>query len=392
MDARQRGLVATSVSFFVLVACACCGKPAPPPPSPPAVKVSAVLERDVPVWVEEIGETRGSEEVEVRARVQGFLQTVSFQEGSHIRKGQLLFTIDPREYETTVDQAEAQLARAQADLVRLEQDVARYKPLVDRNAIPRQQYETAVAQANAGRAAVEAAEATLRGARIDLGYTRIVAPTDGIVGKLEISSGNLVGRGGATLLTTISQVDPIYLRFSISERDYLAFANRRKEAIARLLEQGETLEGARAARGPDETPFEMILADGKVHPHRGRLVFADRLVDPTTGTLLMEVSFPNPDSIVRPGQYGRARVAVDVVRGAILVPQKAVSELQGLRSVYVLGEGDKVEVRTVTMGPRVGTLWAVASGLKPTDRVVVEGIQKINPGIVVQPTVVPIEG
>ena len=242
------------------------------------------------------------------------------------------------------------------------------------------------------RSTVESAEAGLEAARIDLGYTRVVAPTDGIVGKSEVSVGNLVGRGGATLLTTISQVDPIHLRFSVSERDYLRFANRRKEALERYLAEGASAEAAREALRSDEAPFEMILADGSTHPHRGRLVFADRLVDPTTGTLLMEVAFANPDKIVRPGQYGRARVAVDVLKGAILVPQKAVSELQGLRTVYVLGEGNRIESRPVRMGPRVGTLWAVESGLAPSDKVVVEGIQKIGPGIAVRPIVVPIEG
>ncbi len=392
MTTRRRELLILLLWIPVAFLAGCSGGPAAPPPPPPAVQVAAVLERDVPVWVEAIGETRGSEEVEIRARVQGFLQSATFQEGSYVRRGQLLYTIDPREHETTVAQAKGQLARAEADLVRLEQDVARYEPLVARNAIPRQQYETAVAQASSGRATVESAEAGLEAARIDLGYTRVVAPTDGIVGKSEVSVGNLVGRGGATLLTTISQVDPIHLRFSVSERDYLRFANRRKEALERYLAEGVSAEAARAALRSDEAPFEMILADGSTHPHRGRLVFADRLVDPTTGTLLMEVAFANPDKIVRPGQYGRARVAVDVLKGAILVPQKAVSELQGLRTVYVLGEGNRIESRPVRMGPRVGTLWAVESGLAPSDKVVVEGIQKIGPGIAVRPIVVPIEG
>ena len=392
MTTRRRELLILLLWIPVAFLAGCSGGPAAPPPPPPAVQVAAVLERDVPVWVEAIGETRGSEEVEIRARVQGFLQSATFQEGSYVRRGQLLYTIDPREHETTVAQAKGQLARAEADLVRLEQDVARYEPLVARNAIPRQQYETAVAQASSGRATVESAEAGLEAARIDLGYTRVVAPTDGIVGKSEVSVGNLVGRGGATLLTTISQVDPIHLRFSVSERDYLRFANRRKEALERYLAEGASAEAAREALRSDEAPFEMILADGSTHPHRGRLVFADRLVDPTTGTLLMEVAFANPDKIVRPGQYGRARVAVDVLKGAILVPQKAVSELQGLRTVYVLGEGNRIESRPVRMGPRVGTLWAVESGLAPSDKVVVEGIQKIGPGIAVRPIVVPIEG
>lgn len=385
-------LPAALLLSLVLAAPGCGRNAAPPPPVPPEVTVAEVKQQDVPVWAEAVGQTRGSQEVEILARVQGILESVDFVEGSYVRKGQLLYTIDPREYETTVDRAEGDLARAEADLVRLEQDVARYKPLAERNAIPRQQYETAIAQASAGRAAVEAARAVVARAKLDVGYTRVVAPTDGIVGKTEVNAGNLVGRGNATLLTSISKVDPIHCRFSLSERDYLRLARGRLESIDRRVAEGMTREAAIAALGDAEAPFELVLADGSVHPHKGKLAFVDRLVDPTTGTLLMEVAFPNPDKLIRPGQYGRVRAAADVLKGAILVPQKSVSELQGLRSVFVLAEGNKVEMRPVKVGPRVGGLWAIEEGLAPTDRVVVDGIQKIAPGVEVRPTVVPIEG
>jgi membrane fusion protein (multidrug efflux system) len=363
---------------------ACGGKKEPPPPPPPPdVQVAAVLQRDVPVYIEAIGQTRGSQEVEVRARVEGVLETIGFQEGTWVQKGQLLYTIDPREYQATIAQREGDVARAEADLARLQQDVARYKPLAAENAIPQQTYDTAVAQANAGRANVESTQAVLERAKLDLSYTKIYAPTDGVVGKTEVNVGNLVGRGQTTLLTQISKIDPIHLRFSLSEREYLQFIKDRDQISARM-------EAAGSAKFFKDAPFEMVLADGAVHPHRGKLVFVDRLVDPTTGTLLFEVAFPNPERIVRPGQYGRARTVVDFRPKALLVPQKSVSELQATYSVMVVGGDNKVEVRPVTVGPRTGGLWVIEKGLTAGDRVIVEGIQKVRAGMTVKPVAVEI--
>jgi membrane fusion protein (multidrug efflux system) len=376
-------LAAVIAAAAVLQACGEKKEP-PPPPPPPAVQVATVLQRDVPIHVEAIGQTRGSQEVEVRARVEGLLESVNFQEGTWVRKGQLLYTIDPREYQATIAQREGDVARAKADLARLEQDVARYKPLAAENAIPKQTYDTAVAQANAGQASVESTLAVLERAKLDLSYTKISAPTDGIVGKTEINVGNLVGRGQSTLLTSISKIDPIHLRFSLSEREYLQYSKQRNEIRARREAAGSPATVA-------DLPFEMVLADGSVHPHRGKLVFADRLVDPTTGTLLFEAGFPNPERIVRPGQYGRARAVVDFRPAAILVPQKAVSELQATYSVMVVGADNKVEIRPVTVGPRTGTLWVIEKGLNPGDKVIVEGTQKVRAGMTVKPSVVDIK-
>ena len=359
-------------------------KEAPPPPPPPDVQVATVVQKDVPVYVEAIGQTRGSQEISVQARVEGFLETKNFDEGTLVKKGQLLYTIDPREYQATIAQREGDLARARADLARMEQDVARYKPLAAENAIPQMTYDTAVAQADAARAAVEASRATVERAKLDLSYTRVYSPTDGIVGKTEVNVGNLVGRGQPTLLTQISKVDPIHLRFSLSEREYLLFRKQRDAIVARM-------EAAGAATRLKDAPFEMVLADGSVHPYPGKLVFADRLVDPTTGTLLFEVAFPNPDGIVRPGQYGRARTIIDFRPKAILVPQKAVAELQATYSVAVVGADNKVETRPVTVGPRVGTLWVIEKGLNPGDKVVVEGGQKVRAGMTVKPNLVEIK-
>jgi len=355
-----------------------CGKKEAPPPPPPEVKAATVLQKDVPIYVEAIGQTRGSTEIEVRARVEGFLQSVDFKEGNPVRKGQLLYTIDPQPFEAALAQAKGTLAEAEAQLARARQDVVRYEPLVAKNAISRQEYETAVAVQRAAEAAVDASKAAAERAKIDLGYTKVLAPENGLAGKTEVYPGTLVGRGQSTLLTHISQIGTIHVRFTIPERDYLFYARRREQRGVKVGAQ----EGL---------PFELVLADGSSHPEKGQLVFVDRNVDPQTGTILMEAAFPNPGGIVRPGQYARVRAAVDMKAGAILVPQRAVSELQGIYNVAVVGGDDTVEIRMVTPAQRIGTLWVVDAGLKAGERVVVEGLQKVRPGVKVKAEMVKIE-
>jgi membrane fusion protein (multidrug efflux system) len=343
-------------------------------PPPPAVKVAVVLQRDVPLHVEAIGETRGNTEIEIRARVEGFVESVDFKEGSIVEKGQLLYTIDPRPFEAAVAQSKAAVAEAEAQLARTRQDVARYEPLVAKNAISREEYETAVALEKAAAATVDATKAMSEGAEIDLSFTKVLAPEAGLVGKTEVYVGTLVGRGDSTLLTRISRIDPIHVRFTFSEKDYLRFARRRA--------------GEGTAPQGNQVPFELVLADGSVHTEPGTLVFVDRTVDPRTGTILAEAAFPNPALILRPGQYARVRAQTDLKPGAILVPQGAVQEVQGVYNVMVIGAGDKVEQRLVTTGIRQGALWVVESGLKSGERVVVEGLQKVRPGMQIAPTTV----
>jgi membrane fusion protein (multidrug efflux system) len=359
----------------LILALAACKKEAPPPPPPPGVKVASVLTRDVPIYVEAIGQTRGNTEIEIRARVEGFLESVNFQEGSFVKRGQLLYTIDPRPFQASLAQAEANLARSQSELARAHQDVARYEPLVAKNAISRQEYETAVAMERSQQSAVEAARAGVDSSRIDLGYTKVIAPDDGLVGKTEVHPGTLVGRGQSDLLTRISKIDPIHVRFTIAEKDYLYYSRS---------------NAARSAEG-GSLPLELELADGSTHGEAGKLVFVDRNVDPQTGTILLEAAFPNPEQIVRPGQYARVRAAVDVKKGAVLVPQRAVQELQGIYNVAVIKPDDTVDIRMVTPGERIGSLWVIEKGLEPGDKVVVEGIQKVRPGVKVTPELVSVE-
>lgn len=373
---RARALAAACAASLLVAAAGCAKKEAPPPP-PTEVKAGTVLQKDVPIFVEAIGQTRGSTEIEVRARVEGFVETLDFKEGNPVKKGDLLYTIDPQPFQAALAQARGALAESEAQLARATQDVVRYEPLVAKNAISRQEYETAVVVKRAAEAAVEAAKASTQRAEIDLGYTKVTAPEAGLVGKTEVYPGTLVGRGQSTILTHISQIDTIHVRFTLPERDYLYFARRRQD------------------RGlADEAPtarLELVLADGTVHPAKGRIIFVDRNVDAATGTILMEAAFPNPGWIVRPGQFARVRAAVDFKKDAILVPQRAVSELQGIYNVAVVGAGDAIEIRMVKPGQRVGSLWLIEEGLKAGDKVVVEGLQKVRPGMKVKAETVTIE-
>ena len=373
MNSQRTRLVIVS---GLLALSAACKKETPPPPAPPVVKVAEVVQRDVPIYVEAIGQTRGSTEIEVRARVEGFIESVNYEEGGFVRKGQLLYAIDPRPFEAGVAQATAETARAEAQLARAAQDVALYEPLVAKNAISRQEYDTAVQAKHAAEAGLAAAKATQTNAELDLSFASVVSPANGIAGKTEVYAGTLVGRGQSTLLTRISQVDTIHVRVTIPEKDFIVMNRKREER--KRAEAEETLA------------FEMVLADGSTHPEKGKLVFVDRAVDPTTGTILVEVAFPNPGALVRPGQYARVRVAIDETKGAIVIPQRAITELQGIYNVAVVKPDDTIEIRMVTARQSLGNLRVIESGLKAGDRIVVEGLQKVRAGVKVTPQVVSI--
>jgi membrane fusion protein, multidrug efflux system len=341
-----------------------------PPQSGAALPVLAaeVLVQNTTNYFESIGQTRGAQDVEIRARVAGFLESVNFTEGTLIKSNTLLYTIDRRPFEAALAQAEGGLAQVEVAWQKARNDTNRLGPLWEKNAISRQQFDDALAAERAAAANVQAARAAADAARIQLGYTEIRAPLEGLAGATEVKAGNLVGQGVTTLLTTVSSLDPIQVRFSVSEKIYLDW--RRKYG-------GGDDQSRRAAEGI----FELILADGTMHPHRGSVVFADRQVDPTTGTLLMEVAYPNPDRIVRPGQFARVRFPLEVFRNALLVPQRAVTELQATYSVYVVGADNKAEFRKITPGPRLSSFYVVTAGLEPGEKIVIEGIQKLQNGV-----------
>lgn len=362
------------MSFSLIMGCEKEKKAAAPPP-PPEVKVSKVLQKTTPVYKEFVGQTRGQTEVEIRARVEGFLETVNFKEGSFVKKGQLLYTIDKKPLEAKLDQAKGNFAQVNAALSKAQQDVARFKPLMQQNAIPRQDYDTAVSQELAAKANVQSAKASVDQAQISLGYTSIYSPMDGLIGKTEVNPGNLVGSGQKTLLTTVSTIDPIHVRTSISESDYLLFSRNRKpeKDVSK------------------KSDIEMILADGSIHKYKGSIAFAESTVDAQTGTLMIELAFPNPEKLIRSGQFAKVRAVVATKENALLVPQRAVQELQATFSVAVVDKDNKVEIRPVTAGERVGNLWIIEKGLNPEDRVIVEGLQKVRNGVIVKALEVNVE-
>ena len=356
-------IVAWWIGLVLLAGCG--GQPAAEGPRAMPVVAAEVIVRDQPIYFEALGQTIGAQDVEIRARVEGILEEVHFREGAMVEKGDLLYSIDPSTVEANLAQARGNLAQAEAALDKARRDVQRLTPLWEKNAISRQMLDDALAAEQAGEGAVETARGAVDNMQIQLGYTKIYAPITGLIGKTEVKAGNLVGRGQNTLLTTLSALDPIAVRFSISEQDFLALQR---------ANSGNMREQAAAA------VFSLILADGQELPAKGQVMFADRNVDPATGTLLVEVSFPNPDYRLRPGQFARVRAPVEEIQGAILVPQRAVRELQATYSVFGVGADDRAERRPVKVGARVDNLYVIAEGLQPGEQVVVEGWQKLQNG------------
>ena len=389
-------------------------------PPPPTVLVTEVVQRTVPIYSEFVGRTEAQDTVEIRARVAAFLEAQHFTEGTIVKKNQVLFTLDKREFEAQRQQARAQMAKAEADLAfakdkatvetaranldvaraqlgRADTDVGRLKPLAEQRAVPQQDYDNALSNQQAARAgvesrrasvntaevnqrtgtqqaeaAIEAAKAAIAQAELNLSYCTIRSPIEGLAGKRDVAPGNLVGRGEPTLLVTVSSINPIRVVLSISEAEYLRFTASQKK---------------RDARGG--VVLELTLADGSVFPQTGRVIIADRAVDLKTGTLSLTAEFPNPAGLLRPGQFGRVRAAAEVAENAILVPQRAVQEIQGAKSVLVVGADNTVALRTIRPGESVGDLLIVRDGVQPGERVIVDGIQKARPGAKVNPSVAP---
>jgi membrane fusion protein (multidrug efflux system) len=358
---------------FVLVGC---GKDTGDPAAaaqPPQVFVTEVTVQDVPVFREWVGETRGRADIEIRARVRGFLDGIHFVEGGHVKKGQLLYTIDQSELLQEVATAEANLAAAQTQLAYAQSDERRYRPLAEMNAVSQRDLDSAVASREAAESQVEAAKALLNLTRINLSYSEIKAPMDGVIGLTKAKVGDYVGQSpNPVVLNTVSDVDPIHVRFPLGEREYLDLARRYPS---------EDAEDRARQRPAEKVPLDLILADGTVHPEKGHALFVERNIDASTGTLTVEARFPNPKKVLRPGQYGRVRGIIDQIDGARLIPQRAVQELQGQHQVWVVGDDGAVELRNVVMGRRVDQMWVVREGLEPGERVVVEGIQRVRSGV-----------
>ncbi|MEW6273488.1 MAG: efflux RND transporter periplasmic adaptor subunit [Thermodesulfobacteriota bacterium] len=352
---------------LALVASAC-REVQPPPPQPPDVLVAPVAQRDVPLYSEWVGTLEGYVNAEIRPKVQGYLLTQNYQNGSVVKEGQLLFQIDPRQFQAALDQAIGQLESAKAIYKKTQLDVARYTPLAAQGAVSQEELDNAVQQNEANKAAVFQAQANVEQARLNLDWTKVNSPIGGIAGINQAQIGDLVGP--TTVLTTVSTVDPIKVQFPISEQEYLRFAQR----INHEAQTGQP--------DSDAPKLELVLANGSVYPHEGRFYAVNRQVDERTGTLLVQTVFPNPNNILRPGGYAKARAATQVVEGALVVPQRAVLDLQGTYQVYVVA-GDRASVRDVTPGPRSGSDWVITKGLEAGEQVIVEGLQKVRDGVIV---------
>jgi len=359
--------------------------------TPPEVLVAQVVRRDVPILVEAVGQTRGSETVEIRARVEGFIKRIAFKEGDHVAAGDLLYVIEPKPFQADVARARATVAQAEAVFRRAKLEERRLAPLAETGAISRSEYDDALTNLQTSRANLDAAKAALDSVQLDLGYARMTSPIDGIAGFSEVQEGDLVGRGENTLLTVVSDVDPIWVRFAVSEREYLKFYRR---SLERARPKHEAAQGASAGPSPpglavrDDVVIRMRLADGSEHPYPGTFRVADRAVDPSTGTLSIEVTFPNPEQLVRPGQFARVEVQTEVEKNAVLVPQRAMRELQGSYSVAIVGDDQTIELRPVTPARRFESFYVVSSGLEGSEKVVVEGLQRARSGIKVRPVTV----
>lgn len=341
---------------------------APPSPPPPPVVVAQAVQMTMPIVSEYVAQTDARDTVEIRARVQAFLEAQHFTEGTIVQKGQLLFTLDKREFETKLRRAKAELDVALARLGKAETDERRLKPLAQRKAVPQQDYDNAVASLLAAKANIEVARSQVEEAELNLSYTTIRSPITGLVGQRLVTPGNLVGKGEATLLDTVSSIDPIRVNFTISEADHLRFMAHGKERVNVAI------------------PLDLVLADGSLFPHKGKIVIFDRAVDTKTGTFTVVAEFPNPEGALRPGQFGRVRGAAETARDAVVIPKRAVQEIQGKKSVLVVGADDMVELRPIQPGETVGDQLIVRDGLKPGERVIVDGVQKARPGTKVNPS------
>ncbi len=369
---RSAAFWAAPLALFLLPAtvvfAAGCGSPKAASPLPsPEVEVASAIQKDVPIYSEWVATLDGYVNAQIQSQVTGYVIRQTYKEGSFVRKGQILFQIDPRPFQAFLDQANAQLAQAQ--LGKTQMDVDRDTPLAKARAIAQSQLDNDVQASRAAQAAVKAAEAQVEQAKLNLEFTDVKSLLDGISGIAQVQIGNLVNP--TTVLTSVSQINPIKAYFSISEQEYIHFADRINAET-----QKET-----PTNGP---PFELILADGSAYPHKGVGLLTNRQVDVATGSIQVISSFPNPKNALRPGQFGRLRAAPEIRNGALLVPQKAVTELQGTYQLAVVNADNKVSIRAVKVGARVGPLWIVESGVKPGELVIVEGLQKVQNGSTVK--------
>lgn len=361
-------LLLFTLTFFI----SACGEEEQQASAPPEVQVVKAVKMNVPVTGEWVGQTLGADDIEIRARVEGWLQSINFREGSEVKKGTLLYTIDPSELREAVAQAEGRVAAVRTLFVQAEEDVKRYTPLAEVGAVSQRDLEIAISRYEAQKGELDAAMASLKETQIKLGYATVYAPITGLIGISAARVGDFVGRPpNAIILNTISRVDSIHVRFSISEQEYL-------DLIRRLDQIKESLKG-------QKREIEMVLADGSVYPQMGVISFAQRQIDAATGTLLFEASFPNEERILRPGQFAKIRIVIDERKDATVIPLRAIFEIQGQKNVYVVDSDNKVVLRVVQTGPSYNNNIVIESGVNPGENVIYEGVLKVKPDVIVSP-------
>ena len=344
-----------------------CEKAAPTAPPAPVVDVMTVAPKDVPIFKEWVGSLDGDVNATIRPQVTGYLIKQNYREGDFVKKGQVLFEIDPRTFKAAVDQAAAVRAQQQANYTTAAAGLARVKPLAAKNALSQKDLDDATGSDLAARAGLDQATAALETAKLNLSFTKITSPIDGVAGIAKAQIGDLLSPSSTTELTTVSTLDPIKVYINISEREYLKFIGKNPDAT------------------PGDITLSLILLDGSTYPKTGKFSLLNRQVDTTTGTFKVGAQFPNPDGHLRPGQFAKVRAMQKVLKDALLVPQRAVTEVQGKYLMAVVGEGNKIDIRQVKPGERIGSEWIISEGLKPGESIVVEGTQKVKPGAVVKP-------
>ena len=367
---HRKSIVAKALPLAVIISVLGCEKKVAEtgPPAPPEVLVTQVISGDVPVIRSWVGTLDGSENADIRARVTGYLQKRDYQEGSFVKEGDLLFEIDPRPFEAALAQAKSELDQVQATQAATQADFERSQDLYNKKVISVQEYENKRQLNQAQVAKSEALQAAAQTAQLNLDYTKISAPVDGIAGLSKANIGDLVGTGSEVTLTTVSKIDPIRLYFPINEQDYKKHA-------------GALQKGMQKPESEREASVELVFADGTVYPQKGKFSFVDRQVDPTTGTILVAANFPNPDHSLRPGQFAKARAAIEKISDALLVPERALAELQGSYQVGVIDDNGKAEIRPIKIGPRYNHQVVVMEGLKKGETIIVEGLQNVRPGM-----------
>jgi len=355
---------------------------------PPEIKVVKVIQKDTPIYKEFVGQMYGLKDIPIRARVEGFLEGIYFDEGMGVYKGKLLYSIDPEPFLADVAAQQSKLAEAKTMLVNAENELARYKPLAEINAVSQSDLDAAQASRDAAVAGVDAAKANLELAEIRLGYANIYSPIQGVIGKTEAREGEFVGKDpNPVILNTVSRIDTMRVQFFLTEAEYLGlikvFIDNSNEEDKKNKKKVNEIEA--------DYKLDLILSDGSTYDQKGKVDFVNRNVDPTTGSMLVQAHFPNPDKLLRPGLYAKVKAQMEIVKGALLVPQRCLIELQGQYSVFVVKDDNIVESRQVNVGERLGDLWLIKDGLEAGEKIVIDGLQKVGSGLKVNPSIIEFE-